>query len=126
MDNQALKDALVAAQTALVEKIGKQPYIELDLTLGQDGKWQCGGAYPDRDMNTRFDGKLCDTPADAIESFMQLVRDLPSPEQRHLREFHRKVADAIDFGNEHGIEAQWLNPLVETARALSSNAITKG
>lgn len=33
MDNQAIKDALLAANTELVEKIGKQPYFGLKLIL---------------------------------------------------------------------------------------------
>lgn len=45
-------------------------------------------------------------------------------EEQNLRTFQKKVAEAIDFGTEHGIEGKWLNPLVETARGLAENAIT--
>ncbi len=44
MTNQEMKDALLASQTAMVEKIGKQPFIGLDLQLDVDGRWQVGGA----------------------------------------------------------------------------------
>ena len=49
----------------------------------------------------------------------------PTPEEANLQEFQRKVAEAIDYGNEKGIAAEWLNPIVEVARTMASNAITK-
>lgn len=61
----------------------------------------------------------------SIDKAAKHIAALPSTAERNLFAFQKKVADAIDFGNAHGIEAQWLNPLVETARALASNAITE-
>ena len=123
MDNQAMKDALLAANIALVEKIGKQPYIVLKLYL--DGNhWIVGGAYLDRDMRDRVDGPNCASPEKAFAGVMKAIRKLPTEAEKNLRTFHKKVADAIDFGNEHGIDGQWLNPLVETSRKLAENALT--
>lgn len=123
MDTQHLKDGLLEAHNALVEKLGKQPYFTFSLDLETNGKWCVKGAYPDEDMRDYLGGPMCDTPEEALAGVMETIRKLPSEVERNLRTFQKKVAEAIDFGNQHGIEAQWLNPLVETARALASNAL---
>lgn len=123
MDNQALKDGLLEAHNALVEKLGKQPYLAFSLDLETSGRWCVKGAYFNSDMRDCLTGPHCDTPEEALAGVMETIRKLPSEVERNLRTFQKKVAEAIDFGNQHGIEAQWLNPLVETARALASNAL---
>lgn len=123
MTNQEMKDALLAANTALVEKIGKQPYMGLKLTLDDD-KWKVGGAYIDQSMRESFFGPSRETVKGAFDAVMRQIAKMPSEGERDLRQFQKKVAEAIDFGNEKGIEAQWLNPLVETARSLAENALT--
>lgn len=123
MDNQAMKDALLAANTALVEKIGKQPYIRLKLYL--DGNhWAVGPAYLDAGMNEPFFGPRPEDPHAALDGVMEAIRKMPSDKERNLQAFQKKVAEAIDFGNEHGIDGQWLNPLVETSLKLAENALT--
>ena len=103
MDNQALKDGLLEAHNALVEKLGKQPYIALSLKLGINGMWFVGPAYLGSDMRERLDGPMCDTPEEALAGVMETIRKLPSEVERNLRTFQKKVAEAIDFGNQHGI-----------------------
>lgn len=123
MDTQHLKDGLIAAHTALVERIEKQPYLPFNLQLNNNGTWVVGRAYLDRGMREYLSGPHCDTPEEALAGIMEVIRKLPSEAESNLLTFQRKVAEVIDFGNEHGIEMQWLNPLVETARALASNAL---
>lgn len=121
-DNAELKEALTKAQTALVEKLGEQPYIGLRLSL--DGNnWICGGAYMEMNMIERLDGKPCDAPDDAIRSAMDAIAKLPSKADRGLREFHKKVAEAIDLGRDVGVDLQFINPLIEMSRKLAENAI---
>lgn len=117
-----MQDALLAANTALVEKLGHQPYLRLSLNLYYDN-WQVGGAYTDPDLNTRIAGPSCDTPEAAFDGIMEVIRKILDEKTRNLREFHKKVADAIDFGNQHGIDTEWVNPLEVMSRKLSSNAL---
>ena len=123
MNNQQIKDALLAANTALVEKLGKQPYLRLTLTLDGD-RWCVGGAYIGSNMRDRIDGPFVVDPAAALAGVMAVIAKMPDPEERDLRQFQKMVAEAIDFGNEKGIEAKWVNPLNETARSLAENALT--
>lgn len=122
MDNQQIKDALLAANVALVDRIGHQPYLEIKLTLDGDS-WAAGGAYLDSHMRDRFSGPSAGTPEEALEGVMLAIQKMPSAAERNLSEFQKKVADAIDFGNEHGIDVQWVNPLIEMSRSLASNAL---
>ena len=123
MTNEQMIDALLAANTALAEKLGHKPYIEFTLIL-DDRKWRVGSAYIYPGMSKWVDGPFSDSIEGAFNGVMKVIAKMPDPAQRNLQEFQAKVADAIDFGNKQGIEAQWLNPLVETARALASNALT--
>lgn len=124
MTNDEIKEALIAAQTALVEKIGTQPYIGLTLQLSTSGKWVCGNAYLDMQMTEGFGGPYAETPEEAISGVVLAIAKLPSQSEAGLRRFQKKVAEAIDLGKEVGVDALWLNPLVETARKLAENAIT--
>ena len=125
MTNEEMKAALDRASLALVERIGKQPYIQLDLTLDYTGKWCVGGAYLDDAMERRFDGDRCDTPEDAFASTFAAIAALPSPEEAVTREYLGKVADAIDYGTKHSIDDKYVTPLRGVTCAMTENLLTK-
>lgn len=60
----------------------------------------------------------------AIDDAFALVRGLPSPEEAKRDLFMRSLAKVIDLGRENGIEVDFLNPLTETMKRLSENALT--
>lgn len=123
MDNEKIKAALADLNLQANRKLGEPMYIPFVLRLDGE-KWRAFG-YEDFHMTQRHDGPFCDAPDAAIADMLEKVLAWPSEAERDLQEFQRKVADAIDFGNENGIAAEWLNPIVEVARGLASNAITK-
>lgn len=123
MNNEEIKAALAELNLQANRKLGRPMYIPFTLTLSGE-VWNVSG-YEDPHMNLRHEGPFCDTPDAAIAGMLEKVPAWPSEAERNLQEFHRRVADAIDFGNEKGIAAEWLNPIVEVARGLASNAITK-
>ncbi len=123
MTNDELKAALAELNKAANRKLGEPMYIPMSLNLRGDW-WQVSG-YADFHMRRYFDGKSDQTPEGAIANMRADVEAWPTPEEANLHEFQRKVAEAIDYGNEKGIAAEWLNPIVEVARTMASNAITK-
>lgn len=125
MTNEEMKAALDRANAALVERIGKQPYMRLALTLRDIGKWQVGSAYLDAGMNRRFDGERCDTPEEAFASVFKAIAALPSPEEAVTREYLGKVADAIDFATENSIADEYVTPLRGVTCAMTENLLTK-
>lgn len=60
----------------------------------------------------------------AIEDAFTLVAALPSPEEAKRQQFMASLAKVIDLGRENGIEVDFVNPLVETMKRLSENALT--
>lgn len=60
----------------------------------------------------------------AITDAFALVESLPSPEEAKRQQFMTSLAKVIDLGRENGIEVDFLNPLTETMKRLSENALT--
>jgi len=52
------------------------------------------------------------------------VSGQPSPEERKFKRFMDAVATAVDVGRENGIDLEYVNPLAETLKRLSENALT--
>ena len=60
----------------------------------------------------------------SIEELEAWVKSRPSREERDKRQFLQSLSDIIAKGQEIGIDVEYVNPLVETMRKLSSNIIT--
>ena len=123
MTNEELKAALAELNEAANRKLGEPMYIPMNLNLR--GDWWNVSGYADFHMRRCFNGKSDQTPEGAIANMRADVEAWPTPEEANLHEFQRKVAEAIDYGNDKGISAEWLNPIVEVARTMASNAIAK-
>jgi hypothetical protein len=122
MNNEELKQRLLDAHNALTDKIGKRPLGEPRVGLNTSGRWYCyaNGAETIDDLYSYGH----DDPISAVDGVIAQIDALPDPKDRALHEFQKMAAALIDFGNENQIDAKWLNPIVETARALAENAIT--
>ncbi|HEV8033709.1 hypothetical protein [Yoonia sp.] len=125
MTNEEMKFALDRANGALVERIGKQPYIRLDLALFDTGVWEVGSAYLESDMRSRFAGERRDTPEEAFASVFKAIAALPSPEEAVTREYLGKIASAIDYATEHSIADEYVTPLRGVTMAMTDNLLTK-
>ena len=64
------------------------------------------------------------TVDEAIARSEAFIASRPSAEQAKMNEFLRALGKVIDIGNEYGIEADYLNPLVASMKKLSENVIT--
>lgn len=60
----------------------------------------------------------------AITDAFAFVANLPTAEEAKRQQFMTSLAKVIDLGRENGIEVDFLNPLAETMKRLSENAIT--
>lgn len=65
-----------------------------------------------------------DDIAEALENAGEILQSIPTKEDRDRAEFTRLLANAIDKGRAIGIEVEFVNPLVETMKRLSENALT--
>lgn len=64
------------------------------------------------------------TPADILRRMDAFIAKLPSPDETRMKEFMGALSDVIELGRQNGIEVDFVNPLVETMKRLSSNIIT--
>lgn len=62
--------------------------------------------------------------AEALENAKEILQSIPPKAERDRAEFTRLLANAIDKGRTIGIEVDFLNPLTETMKRLSENALT--
>lgn len=64
-----------------------------------------------------------DTVIDALNAADNAITDMPSIEEARMAEFTEKLAAVIELGNQHGIDVQFVNPLIDAMKRLSENAI---
>jgi hypothetical protein len=62
--------------------------------------------------------------ADQLDAADQFIAGLPSKQETQFREFMGALGNVIDLGKSNGIEVEFLNPLTETMKRLSENALT--
>lgn len=96
--------------TAMIEA-ASQPKIYLH--WDEDG-YDCG----------RTELGYGDNIEEALENARKIIKAIPPKAEREKAEFTRLLANVIDKGRSIGIEVDYLNPLTETMKRLSENAIT--
>jgi len=60
----------------------------------------------------------------ALDAVDAHIAALPSREEAKLKHFMSALGDIIDMGRANNIEVDFVNPLVETMKRLSENALT--
>lgn len=65
-----------------------------------------------------------DDIAEALQNAKEILEAIPPKADRDKAEFARLLANAIDKGRAIGVEVEFLNPLTETMKRLSENALT--
>lgn len=122
---QAKLAELVAA---MVEKGVVTP--EADLTIKGGGMSSYVNLWSSIE-NRAFDGEYLvhagdGTPAEALAAAAEYIAALPSPEETVTRAYLRKVADAVDYAKENGVDDEYVTPLRGVTCAMTSNLIEKG
>ena len=65
-----------------------------------------------------------ESPADILRNTDEFIAALPTAEETRMKEFMTALSDVIELGRKSGVEVEFVNPLVETMKRLSSNIIT--
>ena len=121
MNEQQITDRLVSAHAAYVEKMGKQPYLPPNSTLGTDGAVRVWLRSRDIDDMIQGTGK---TFAEALDALDAEIAAIPSAEDQARNEAARAVASAIEKCRAAGYDGEVLNPLADLAKRISENALT--
>jgi len=69
--------------------------------------------------------ECADTLAEAIDKARAYIAALPSPEEAHLQDHLRMVADVIDHGHKHSLPDEYVAPLRAVKAAMTENLLTK-
>lgn len=123
---EAINADISAIAKILSEKGLRSAYCNVDFTSDGRSKFFLHGYLGD--TGTEDFGEFIyfdlDKYDEAFENARATVLDLPSLEEQRRERFRRQLANLIDEGNRFGIDVDFLNPLTETMKKLSENAIT--
>ena len=123
MTPKQMKAELDRANGLLVEKLGKQPFMRLNLTLHDSGKWAVGGAYTTETMRERIQGEYVDGPTEAFASIFAVLNAMPDPDTKAKRDWHKKLGDVIDEGHDLNLPSDVLQPLRDSSKAMHKNLL---
>lgn len=123
MDALAIQEKIDDLARAMLAKGLRNPsamfWIEAHVAPRVYMHWGIHGQGDDRSEVVR-DPDIGQAIADAFA----LIASLPSPEEAKRQQFMTDLAKLIDTGRENGIEIEFINPLTETMKRLSENALT--
>lgn len=119
MDLNEIQTRLDALAVAMSERGLKNPKAEFHI---ESGKCQCVILMWQPASGSGFEWFRSDV-ATALDNADAYVAALPTPEEHHRNEFLRLASVAADYGNAHGIDAEFVNPITEAMKRISSNAI---
>ncbi|GAA6176900.1 hypothetical protein [Sulfitobacter pacificus] len=120
-----IQTKLAELVAAMVEKGVVTPSAQLQIKDSAVFCVHCQGKYDTRP----FDGEhylteVGDTPAEALAAAAEYIAALPSPEETVTRTYLRKVADAVDYAKENGVDDEYVTPLRGVTCAMTENLLT--
>ena len=65
-----------------------------------------------------------DTAAEILDAMEGHIAGLPAIEEACMKEFMTALSDVIELGRQNGIDVEFINPLTEAMKRLSSNILT--
>lgn len=123
MTDDEIQRAVNTLLADMVERGLKSPHISADFR-GEDTpqvylRWKEDGF-----TNDRYEFGSGDDMIEALHNAKEILEAIPPKAEREKAEFTRLLANVIDKGRSIGIEVDYLNPLTETMKRLSENALT--
>ena len=120
MTTQEIQSRLDALSKAMLAKGLVSP--EADFRLRSDS--QPSVMVTHRKTGGRFDCDRHYLHFNSLDEADAAIAAMPDKASRNLTEFLSLVAKAADYGNEVGIDAELVNPLVVAMKQVSENALT--
>ena len=124
MTEQEIGDRLTELHSALVDKLGAQPFLDMTASVRQSGRVSINVYRDYNDGDYMLATPSGDTFAECLDDAAKIIAALPPCSERHLHDFMAQLGKLIDSGREKGIAVEFINPLKATMERLASNAIT--
>ena len=122
MNESEIYARLTALHSALVEKLGAQPYFPPELTLHQRGVWDVA-LYKDGSPLTTLHRAAAGTPEACLEAAHAFVAAMPDRTVKARRDWHDKLATVIDEGHALSLPDDVMQPLRTGSQAMAKNLL---
>jgi hypothetical protein len=123
MTYEEIPAKLVAVQTALVEKIGEQPFIDIAMTIRQSGRWSIL-LYRDFNGGEYKIGRItADSPAECIDEAFKFIAAMPNAENAAKQSWQGKLGKVIDEGHALNLPDDVMMPLRQGSQAMTENLL---
>lgn len=127
MDTKIAQKRINDIAAAMVAKGMREPHAKLSIGSNVEPevylRWKSGLDNGRAYGNEKYEF-IKGSVSDALDKAAAFVAKQPDAEQAKLHDFMAALGSVIDIGNQHGIEADYLNPLVASMKKLSENIIT--
>ena len=64
-----------------------------------------------------------DTPQGALDAAFLHISEMPEPEVAIAQEYARKLAQAVDYGRENGVDSDYVDPVSGMIQKISKNLL---
>ena len=122
MNTKDIPDQLAALISALVEKLGEQPWLEPKMKIDAGGKFSImihGVNYDDR----TFGRAQADTAEKCLREAAAIIAKIPDPETKAKRDWQGKLAEVIDEGHALALPDDVMKPLRAGSQAMTENLL---
>ncbi len=120
-DAQKRLDAMPAALSA---KGLKTPNARLSITANAELSGILEWADKKKSYGSAYEFIRGKSPSEVLAKLEAFIAKLPAPEETRMKEFMSALSDVIELGRSNGIDVEFINPLSETMKRLSSNILT--
>jgi len=126
MDINEIQTRVDGIVKAMLEKGMREPSAKFSIENHKDQNvylwWKSGinrGILGDEKWKF-FDGNALEV----LDKAADFIFSQPNADEAKLNDFMAALGSVIDIGKKHGIDVDYLNPLTDTMKRLSENAIT--
>jgi hypothetical protein len=127
MDTKDIQKRLDAMIPPMLEKGLVKPEARFSMNSDASPHLSISWDKPNRPAHS-YDRNWTSGKGETIEeqfaSLEACISELPGKEETKLRNFMDALGNVIDMGRANGIDVAFVNPLTETMKKLSENALT--
>lgn len=124
MDTKEIQTRLDALPSAMAAKGKRLPDVQFRLRANASFDITLQSAKPGAVWADDWHYIKGDSIEEALDAADLWIKTLPTAEEARMKEFMTALSDVIELGRKSGVEVDFVNPLVETMKRLSSNIIT--
>lgn len=124
MDTKEIQKRIDTMPAAMAAKGLRKPRAEFDIRGNEELRGMLSWDDTKSSYGSKYEWIAGKTPESTLKKMNAFIAALPSPEETRMKEFMTALSDVIELGRKSGVEVEFVNPLVDTMRRLSSNIIT--